>query len=86
MALCSVYAYTDTVTKTISLSDEAYEALAGAKRPGESFSEVARRLARLAALEDVFDPSFRLEGDADGWKESVRAARERDRRPRKDVS
>lgn len=68
----------------MSLSDDAYDALAAAKRPGESFSEVARRLARLAAMEDVFDPSFRLEGDADAWKSDVRAHREKDKRKRED--
>lgn len=80
-----MHAYTDVVTKTISLSDDAYDALAMAKRPGESFSEVARRLARLAALEDVFDPTFRLEGDPDAWTREVRAARRDDRRPRTDL-
>lgn len=78
-------AYTDLVTKTISLSDDAYDALAGAKRPGESFSEVARRLARLAALEDVFDPTFRLDTDPDAWIASVRAARANDRRGRAEL-
>lgn len=73
------------MTKTISLSDEAYEALATAKRPGESFSDVARRLARFAALEDVFDPAFRLEGNADAWAREVRAARKQDRRPQVDL-
>lgn len=74
------------MTKTISLSDEAYDALSAAKRPGESFSEVARRLARLAALDDVFDPSFRLSGDGKAWQKEVRAARESDKRPRVDFS
>ena len=35
-------------TKTISLELDAYEKLLGAKRPGESFSEVVRR----AVIED----------------------------------
>ncbi len=34
------------MTKNISLADDAYDALHEAKRPGESFSDVARRLAR----------------------------------------
>lgn len=73
------------MTKTISLSDEAYEALAGVRRPGESFSEIARRLARLAALEDVFDEGFRLEGDGKDWKEATKRARDADRRPRAEL-
>ena len=73
------------MTKTISLSDDAYDALSAAKRPGESFSEVARRLARLAAMEDVFDPASKLEGSADAWIREVRAARKQDKRPRKDL-
>lgn len=71
------------MTKTISLSDDAYDALSAAKRPGESFSEVARRLARLAAMEDVFDPAFRLDADPDPWLRQVRNARKQDKRPRK---
>ena len=31
------------MTKTISLSDDAYEVMAGARKPGESFSALARR-------------------------------------------
>ena len=73
------------MTKTISLSDEAYDALVVAKRPGESFTDVARRLARLAALEDVFDPTFRLAGDGTAWKEDVRRARDKDKRPKVDL-
>lgn len=48
------------VTKTISLSDDAYEALLAAKRPGESFSDVARRLAALDRRNALFDPNLRL--------------------------
>lgn len=32
------------MTKTISLADDAYAALSRTKRPGESFSDVTRRL------------------------------------------
>lgn len=34
------------MTKTISLSDEAYKYLSDLKQPGESFSDVVSRLAR----------------------------------------
>ena len=73
------------VTKNISLSDEAYEALADAKRPGESFSDLARRLARLAAREVLFDPAIRVnlsEQEADAWKQAIRAERDRSLKPR----
>jgi len=39
--------------RTISLSEDAYQALATAKRPGESFSDVVRRLARRRSLTDL---------------------------------
>ena len=73
------------VTKTISLADDAYEALAAVKRPGESFSDVARRLARDAALDEVFGPTFGVDmsdREAKAWKASVVTARERDGKPR----
>lgn len=73
------------MTKTISLSEEAYEALSRAKRPGESFSDVATRLARLAAQERLFDPDFRVEmtdEEADAWIRSVYEARDKDTEPR----
>jgi len=40
-------------TRTISLSEDAYEALSAIKRPGESFSDVVRRLARRRSLTDL---------------------------------
>jgi predicted CopG family antitoxin len=39
--------------RTISLSHDAYEALLAAKRHGESFSDVVRRLTRRRSLTDL---------------------------------
>ncbi len=39
--------------RTISLSEDAYEALSARKRPHESFSDVVRRLARRRSLTDL---------------------------------
>lgn len=47
-------------TRTISLADDAYEALSKMRRPGESFSDVVRRLTRsrsLTELADAVDPA-----------------------------
>lgn len=43
------------VTKTVALADDAYEALARLKGPGESFSDVVRSLvaSRRPRLRDV---------------------------------
>lgn len=40
-------------TKTISLADDAYEALLALKRPDESFSDTVRRLARRGSLTEL---------------------------------
>lgn len=40
-------------TKTISLADDAYEALLNLKQPGESFSDTIRRLARRRSLAEL---------------------------------
>jgi predicted CopG family antitoxin len=40
-------------TKTISLAEDAYEALSAMKRPGESFTDIVRRLTRKRSLADL---------------------------------
>jgi predicted CopG family antitoxin len=72
------------MTKTISLADDAYEALARAKKPGESFSDVARRLAKKEALDRIFDPAFKLEmsdEEADRIIRDIYRARDEGDRP-----
>lgn len=68
------------MTKTISLSDEAYDRLSALKEPGESFTEVTLRL--VGALEQ--DRILELAGawDLDGetsarMKERIREERDR---------
>lgn len=73
------------MTKTISLADDAYEALASVKRKGESFSDVARRLAKLDAKRVLFDRSFRLEmsdEEAEAMKRAIYEERDRSMKPR----
>ena len=43
------------MTKTISLADDAYEALVSVKNDEESFSQLARRLVRAEAQRKLFD-------------------------------
>lgn len=74
------------MTKTLSLADDAYEALAFVKRPEESYSDLARRLARLAAQDDVFqprdEPPVWSEKEAAALKSAVHRARDESREPR----
>jgi predicted CopG family antitoxin len=49
-----------TSTKTISLDEQAYNLLRKAKRPGESFSDVVKRIAR---------PRPSLASFAGAWKD-----------------
>lgn len=54
------------MTKTVALSDDAYDLLARLKRPGESFSDVVRDLAarRRPSIREV---GGILAGDARHW-------------------
>lgn len=64
------------MTKTISLSDEAYRTLRRHKRTRESFSDTVRRLtASRPSLKDLLELYPELVGDAD-YTKSVRAVRE----------
>lgn len=61
-------------TKTISLTERAYERLAQAKQEGESFTDVVIRLTRgrsLTELSGILD-----EDAADALAEAVEASRE----------
>ncbi|MFQ6128061.1 MAG: antitoxin VapB family protein [Thermoplasmata archaeon] len=42
------------VTKTITVTEEAYKALAKEKKEGESFSELALRLTKKGKIKDCF--------------------------------
>lgn len=84
-----MHAYTDPVTKTISLSDEAYELLSKAKRPGESFSDVATRLAHREMQRRLFDRDLRVEmteEEADAAKAAIYRARDESAEPRVDLA
>lgn len=74
------------MTKTLSLADDAYEALSRVKRPEESFSDLARRLARLAAQAQIFQPFEGApvwnEKEANALKRSLYRARDASRAPR----
>lgn len=51
-------------TRTISLAEDAYEALLAMKRRGESFSDIVRRLTRRRSLTDLADVMDRKGADA----------------------
>lgn len=74
------------MTKTLSLADDAYEALSLVKRPEESFSDLARRLARLAAQSQVFarsdEPPVWSDPQAAALKRELYRARDESRKPR----
>ncbi len=72
------------MTKTISLADDAYEALVAVRHEGESFSELARRLSKLEARRWLFDrarpPLFDAK-TAQEFQQQVRRWRNEESRP-----
>lgn len=68
------------MTKTISLSDEAYERLAALKGPEDSFSDVALRLAEAVEQDRILDlvGAWDLDDEtADRMKQRVHEERDR---------
>jgi len=68
--------------KQVQLSDDAYATLSALKAPGESFSDVVRRLAARKNLMDLRRLGPRIEGwdDAKFHREAAIADRKRIRR------
>ena len=70
-------------TKTISLSEDAYERLRAMKREGESFSDVVRRLARGVRLSEFHGAlSSETAADLEAGIEAARSDRNERRRER----
>ncbi len=76
------------MTKTISLSEEAYGLLRGLKREGESFSEVTLRIAKRARQEQVLElaGAWNLSDEAAAsLKQTVYCTRDESRGPPPEV-
>lgn len=71
-------------SKTISLAEDAYEALSRMREPGESFSDVVRRLTRTRSLTDLTETMD--EDAAESLAEAIQAnRRDRARRRREEL-
>jgi len=57
------YAHAYTMTKVISLSEEAYKTLKDLKRRGESFSDVIMRMVKGAGSRPLLDFAGKWAGD-----------------------
>lgn len=57
------------MTRTVALADDAYDALARLKKPGQSFSDVVRELTthRRPSLDEVL-PAKPTKEEVDHWK------------------
>ena len=69
----SVCTYT-YMTKTISLTDEAYNLLKNMKLKGESFSDTIKRLTKKGKLTEILDLYPELE-NVDEFEEAIRENR-----------
>lgn len=58
------------MTKTISLTDEAYNLLKSIKLKGESFSDTIKRLTKKGRLTEILDLYPELE-NVEGFEEAV---------------
>lgn len=67
-------------TKTISLSEDAYERLRAAKREGESFSDVVRRLTAGSRVTDYHGALSAETADELGERIDERRREHRERR------
>ena len=79
-----VDAYVGAMTKTVALADDAYAMLAAAKQPGESFSDVTRRLVGATGRPSIMAAAGAWRADRKHWeahKKRIYAERARSYRP-----
>lgn len=72
------HTYTDMATKTISITEEAYERLKTKKKGNESFSEVITRITNKKSILEL--AGLLTQEQADHLEKSIAASRERSRK------
>ncbi len=70
------------MTKTVGLTDDAYERLKAVKREGETFSDVVRRLTGAHLLKELAGTMD--DETAEEYMRAIREGRERAERERKE--